>query len=59
MLYASINTGDIIFQLISFVTLISIAVVVIWIFVKNARNKSRLARIEEKLDRVITDKDHK
>jgi heme/copper-type cytochrome/quinol oxidase subunit 2 len=53
-----INTGDIIFQLITFLIVLTIPVCVIIFVVVFRRRNSRLKRVEEKLDKLISDKDN-
>jgi hypothetical protein len=55
---AGINTGDIIFQLISFLFLLTIPVGIIIFVVFLRRRNNRLKRVEEKLDKLISDKDN-
>jgi Flp pilus assembly protein TadB len=57
---ATINTGDIIFQLMSLLFLFAIPVgIIIFVVVLRRRNRnSRLKRVEEKLDKLILDKDN-
>ena len=54
---AAINTGDILFQLISFLFLLSIPVVIILFVVVLRKRNSRLKRVEEKLDQLLSDKE--
>lgn len=55
-----INVGDIIFQLMSFLILLGIPVVLIFIFSKARRKRNnRLDRIEEKLDQLLAEKEPK
>mgnify|MGYP001171387663 CR=1 FL=1 len=50
------RVGDMIFQLIFFLILVALVVAVVTFIVKNSRNK-RLDRIEEKIDKLLSDKD--
>jgi hypothetical protein len=51
---AAFNGGDILFQLIMFILLLGIpAAIVILIIALRKGNKSRLDRIEEKIDRLL------
>lgn len=54
----TVNTGDIIFQLVSLVFLLAIPVSVIIFIVILKRRNSRLKRVEEKLDKLLADKDN-
>ncbi|UTE76736.1 hypothetical protein [Rossellomorea sp. KS-H15a] len=54
----SVNTGDIIFQLVSLVFLLAIPVGIILFVVILRRRNSRLKRVEEKLDKLLADKDN-
>lgn len=57
---AGINVGDIIFQLMSFLILLGIPLALILIFSKTRRKSNdRLDRIEEKLDRLLAEKEPK
>ncbi len=57
---AGINVGDIIFQLMSFLILLGIPLALILIISKTRRkSKNRLDRIEEKLDRLLAEKESK
>ncbi|KEF36618.1 hypothetical protein M670_04180 [Schinkia azotoformans MEV2011] len=57
---SGINVGDIIFQLMSFLILLGIPVVLIFIFSKARRKRNnRLDRIEEKLDQLLAEKEPK
>ena len=55
---AAINTGDIIFQLFSFLFLLTIPVGIIVFLVVLRRRNSRLKRVEDKLDKLLTDKNN-
>lgn len=55
---AGINTGDIIFQLITFLIVLAIPVGIIVLVVVFRRRNSRLQRVEEKLDKLISDKEN-
>jgi high-affinity nickel permease len=54
----TVNTGDIIFQLVSLVFLLAIPVGIIILVVILRRRNSRLKRVEEKLDKLLADKDN-
>lgn len=54
----TVNTGDIIFQLVSLVFLLAIPVGIILFVVILRRRNSRLKRVEEKVDRLLADKDN-
>jgi methyl-accepting chemotaxis protein len=54
----TVNTGDIIFQLVSLVFLLAIPVGIIIFVVIIRRRNSRLKRVEEKLDKLLADKDN-
>ncbi|NMH67883.1 hypothetical protein HF072_03675 [Bacillus sp. RO3] len=54
----AVNTGDIIFQLMSFLFLLAIPVGIIIFVVVLRRRTSRLKRVEEKLDKIISEKDN-
>ncbi|UXH44007.1 hypothetical protein N5C46_20595 [Rossellomorea vietnamensis] len=54
----TVNTGDIIFQLVSLVFLLAIPVGIILFVVILRRRNSRLKRVEEKLDKLLADKDN-
>ncbi|OXS59536.1 hypothetical protein B0G93_1106 [Bacillus sp. V-88] len=54
----AVNTGDIIFQLVSLVFLLAIPVGIIVLVVILRRRNSRLKRVEEKLDKLLADKDN-
>ena len=51
-----INAGDILFQLITFCILLVIPLAIVISIVVMKKRNSRLNRIEEKLDKVLTDK---
>ncbi|WP_456274602.1 hypothetical protein [Bacillus sp. AK031] len=54
---SAFNGGDILFQLIMFILLLGIPAAIVIIFVVlRKRNKSRLDRIEEKIDRLLEEK---
>ncbi|MCA0987411.1 hypothetical protein [Guptibacillus algicola] len=54
-----VNIGDILFQLFSFIILLSIpALIIVLIFVLKGR-KSRMDRLEEKIDLLISQKEEK
>ncbi|PFA69222.1 hypothetical protein CN378_04945 [Bacillus sp. AFS015802] len=55
---ATLNTGDIIFQLMSLLFLLAIPVGIIIFVVILRRRNSRLKRVEEKLDKLLGDKDN-
>jgi hypothetical protein len=52
-----VNTGDIIFQLVSFFLLLAIPVGIIIVVVVFRKRNSRQKRIEEKLDKLLSDKE--
>jgi hypothetical protein len=52
-----VNTGDIIFQLVSFLLLLAIPVGIIIVVVVFRKRNSRQKRIEEKLDKLLSDKE--
>ncbi|WP_034756636.1 hypothetical protein [Rossellomorea vietnamensis] len=54
----TVNTGDIIFLLVSLVLLLAIPVGIIVLVVILRRRNSRLKRVEEKLDKLLADKDN-
>ncbi|MGG4166426.1 hypothetical protein ABEW00_02940 [Rossellomorea vietnamensis] len=54
----TVNTGDIIFQLMSLLFLLAIPVGIIIFVVILRRRNSRLKRVEEKLDNLLADKDN-
>ncbi|MCA0147176.1 hypothetical protein LCD52_00085 [Rossellomorea vietnamensis] len=54
----TVNTGDIIFQLVSLVFLLAIPVGIILFVVILRRRNSRLKRVEEKVDKLLADKDN-
>ncbi|MCR8848373.1 hypothetical protein NQ095_08165 [Rossellomorea sp. SC111] len=55
---STVNTGDIIFQLVSLLFLLAIPVGIIILIVILRRRNSRLKRVEEKLDKLLADKDN-
>ncbi|MGD6802766.1 hypothetical protein FZC79_15990 [Rossellomorea vietnamensis] len=58
LLQAEFNGGDIAFQLFMFLFMLGIPAAIIMIVVVGIRNrKSRLNRIEEKLDKLLQEKD--
>lgn len=58
LLLAGFNGGDIAFQLFMFLFMLGIPAAIIFLFIKVLRNrKSRLNRIEEKLDKLLKEKD--
>lgn len=57
--HAGINVGDIIFQLVAFIILLAIPLTFLIVFVKIKKRNSRLSRIEEKLDQLLDEKEHK
>lgn len=53
-----LNTGDIIFQLIAFIIVLTIPLgIIIVLFVFKKRN-NRLKRVEEKLDKLLSEKEN-
>jgi hypothetical protein len=55
----NVNVGDIIFQSIMFLVTICIPSVLILIFFVSVKRNKHLERIEEKLDRLLLDKENK
>ncbi|MBW3111654.1 hypothetical protein KYJ26_07430 [Bacillus sp. MCCB 382] len=55
---ATINTGDIIFQLISFIIFLAIPVAIILIVVVLWKRNNRLKRVEEKVDKLLGDQEN-
>ncbi|MDX8342216.1 hypothetical protein [Rossellomorea sp. YZS02] len=55
---ATINTGDIIFQLFSFLFLLAIPAVIILLVVVLRKRNNRLKRVEEKLDKLLADQEN-
>ncbi|MBE4906961.1 hypothetical protein IMZ08_02675 [Bacillus luteolus] len=53
---AYINGGDILFQLFAFMVLLVIPIILV-VFIFTRKRNSRLARIEEKLDKLLKGKD--
>ncbi|MBM7662794.1 preprotein translocase subunit YajC [Bacillus mesophilus] len=53
---AYINGGDVLFQLFAFMVLLVIPIVVV-VFILTRKRNRRLARIEEKLDKLLKEKD--
>ncbi|KPL61008.1 hypothetical protein [Rossellomorea vietnamensis] len=54
----SVNTGDIIFQLISLLFLLAIPVCIIIFVVVLRKRNNRLRRVEEKLDKLLSNKEN-
>lgn len=52
-----LNTGEIILQLIAFLSVFAIPLGIIIVVVIFRKRNTRLKRIEEKLDKLIADKD--
>jgi low affinity Fe/Cu permease len=57
--HIGINAGDIIFQLILFIILLTIPLAIILVFFVQRKRNNRLERIEEKLDKLLIEKDKK
>ncbi|WP_409250851.1 DUF4083 family protein [Bacillus sp. SCS-153A] len=58
LLQASFNVGDILFQLIMFILLLAVpAGVILLVVSRKKQNAQRLDRIEEKVDRLLKEKD--
>ncbi|WP_246197438.1 hypothetical protein [Cytobacillus depressus] len=54
------NGGDILFQLIMFTMLLAVPLAIIVLLLLVLRNRNnRLKRVEEKLDKLLSDKDNK
>jgi preprotein translocase subunit YajC len=56
--HGGINSGDIIFQLIMFFILLAIPFTIIKVFLVLRRSNNRLKRVEEKLDKLISEKEN-
>ncbi len=54
--HAYINGGDILFQLFAFMILLVIPIIVV-VFIFTRKRNSRLERIEEKVDKLLKEKD--
>ncbi|MBN8191837.1 hypothetical protein JI667_06700 [Bacillus sp. NTK074B] len=54
---STINTGDIIFQIFSFLFLLAIPAVIILLVVVLRKKNNRLKRVEEKADKLLKDKE--
>ncbi|MHC0035323.1 hypothetical protein [Pseudoneobacillus sp. C159] len=50
------NVGDIIFQLIMFIILLAIPLAIIIVFLVIRKNNNRLKRVEEKIDKLLSEK---
>ena len=55
---ATINIGDIIFQLISFTIFLAIPVAIILIVVVLWKRNNRLKRVEEKVDKLLGEQEN-
>lgn len=55
---AGINTGDIIFQLIMFLFVLAIPLGIITVVIVFKKRNSRLKRVEEKLDILLSEKNN-
>ncbi|WP_138420848.1 hypothetical protein [Aquibacillus sediminis] len=53
-----VNTGDMIFQLLSFLILLAIPLAIIVLFIVLRKRGDRLKRVEKKLDKIISDTDN-
>lgn len=56
---AGFNTGDIIFQFIMFLIVLAIPLAIIILALILRKRNSRLERVEEKLDKLILEKENK
>jgi F0F1-type ATP synthase membrane subunit b/b' len=56
--HIGINAGDIFFQLIMFLILLAIPLSVIVVFFVLKKSNNRLKRVEEKLDKLLLDKEN-
>jgi len=54
-----VNIGDIIFQLIMFLIVLAIPLAIIIVFIILRKRNCRLKRVEEKLDKLILEKEDK
>jgi hypothetical protein len=52
-----LNVGDIIFQLIMLFIILAIPLTIITVVVAIRKNNNRLKRVEEKLDKLLTEKE--
>jgi large-conductance mechanosensitive channel len=57
--HSGINAGDIIFQLIMFCIILAIPFTIIKVFLVLRKSNNRLKRVEEKLDKLISEKENK
>jgi low affinity Fe/Cu permease len=55
--HIGINAGDIVFQLILIIILLAIPLAIIVVFFVQRKRNKRLARIEDKLDKLLMKKD--
>ncbi|WP_053362380.1 hypothetical protein [Bacillus sp. FJAT-27251] len=53
-----LNGGDILFQFIMLILLLATAAVIISVFMTIRKRNDRLKRVEEKLDKLLTDKEN-
>jgi preprotein translocase subunit YajC len=53
-----LNGGDILFQFIMLILLLAIAAVILSVFMTIRRRNDRSKRVEEKLDKLLTDKEN-
>jgi low affinity Fe/Cu permease len=55
--HIGINAGDIVFQLILIIILLAIPLAIIVVFFVQRKRNKRIARIEDKLDKLLMKKD--
>ncbi|SEN71241.1 hypothetical protein SAMN05192533_11833 [Mesobacillus persicus] len=55
----ALHTGDIIFQLMMFISLLFIPLVILVVFLIVKKRNNRLKRVEEKLDQLLSEKNEK
>ncbi|MCT2536473.1 hypothetical protein NC661_03560 [Aquibacillus koreensis] len=53
-----IHIGDIIFSLFSFLFLVAIVVGIVWFVIISKKKNNRLERVEEKLDKLLNEKEN-
>lgn len=56
---SGLNTGDLIFQLMMFLILLSLPLAIIIFYFVFRKRTSRLKRVEEKVDKILSEKDNK
>ncbi|KON89990.1 hypothetical protein AF332_26315 [Sporosarcina globispora] len=56
---AGFNSGDLLFQLLAFAFLLTVPPIIVILFFVFKRRNDRLKRVEDKLDRLLADREDK